>query len=109
MGERATMKDYVDLLDYQANLVGIDHVGIGSDLVPFWGADDYHAFMKTHGVALTYPHKVQPWENVYVEGFKGIEDTIRIAEELLRRGYSDEDTKKVLGGNWLRLFKQVWK
>jgi membrane dipeptidase len=31
-----------------------------------------------------------------------------IAAELLKRGYSAEDVTKVLGGNWLRLFRQVW-
>ena len=31
-----------------------------------------------------------------------------IAQELLKRGYNPTDTKKILGGNWLRLFKEVW-
>ena len=31
-----------------------------------------------------------------------------LAEALLNRGYTDEDTQKVLGGNWLRLFEEVW-
>ncbi len=106
---QATITDYVDMIEYMAELVGIDHVGLGLDLVPFWTEDDYWPFIKSHGVALIYPHKPKPFDQKYVEGFKDIEDTISITEELLRHGFSDDDTKKVLGGNWLRLLKQVWK
>ena len=109
MDIRPTIGDYVDLMDYVANLVGIDHVGFGLDLVPFWKQEDYDAFGKTHGAALVRPHKYQPFDKKYVDGFDGISDTIKITEELLSRGYSEDDTKKVLGGNWLRLIKQVWK
>jgi membrane dipeptidase len=109
MGIQPTLSDFVDLIDYLANLVGIDHVGFGLDLVPFWKQEDYDAYMPIWGVKLIYPHKVPPFENTYVGGFKDISDTIKITEELLKRGYSEDDTKKVLGGNWLRLLKQVWK
>jgi membrane dipeptidase len=103
------MTDYIDMIEYMANLVGIDHVGLGLDLVPFWTEEDYEPFIKSYGIALCYPHKTKPFDQKYVEGFKDVEDTISITEELLRRGFSDDDTKKVLGGNWLRLLKQVWK
>ena len=42
---------------------------------------------------------------------KGIETPDRlsnVALELVGRGYRDEDIAKVLGGNWLRLFQEVW-
>ena len=58
---------------------------------------------------LFYPHKVASFEERYVEGFSGISDAIKITEELVTRGYSDDDIKKIWGGNWLRLLKDVWK
>ncbi|MBA7614150.1 hypothetical protein ES703_21412 [subsurface metagenome] len=57
---------------------------------------------------LVYPHKEPPFEQMYVEGFSTLSDIIKITEELVNRGYSDNDTKKILGGNWLRLLKEVW-
>ena len=109
MGVRPTISDYVDMIDYVVNLVGIDHVGLGLDLVPFWKQEDYDTFGRTHGTTLIHPHKWPTFDKKYVEGFDGISDTIKITEELLRHGYSEDDTKKVLGDNWLRLLKQVWK
>jgi membrane dipeptidase len=105
---RPTISDYVDMLEYVIKLVGVDHVGLGLDLVPFWTKEDYDPFMKSHGTALTYPHKPNPFGQHLVDGFNDISDTIRITEELVKRKYSDEDIKKILGGNWLKLFRQVW-
>lgn len=108
MGVRATLSDFVDIIDYLVNLAGTDHVGLGMDVVPFWTPEAYWAFGKAYPL-LAYPHKQSPFEELYVEGFKGISDAIRITEELSRHGYSDDDTKKIMGGNWLRLLKEVWK
>jgi len=103
------MSDYVDMLEYMADLVGIDHVGLGLDVSPFFTVEDYETFMRDYGIALIYPHKPRAFDQKYVEGFQDVEDTINVTEEMLKHGFSDDDTKKVLGGNWLRLLKQVWK
>lgn len=110
MGVRATLTDFVDIIDYLVNLVGVDHVGFGFDLVPFWTKTEWDApeHMTVADINL-YPQKEPPFEEVYVEGFNSISDTIRITEELVRHGYSDDVIKKILGGNWLRLIKDVWK
>jgi len=34
---------------------------------------------------------------------------VQVTEKLLKHGYSEDETKKILRGNWLRLFKEVWK
>jgi len=109
MGIQPTVADFVDMIDYLVNLVGIDHVGFCLDLSPFYTLETYNAFMTTHGAHLIYPHKVPPFEQMYVEGYGGISDTIKITEGLVARSYSSDDIKKILGGNWLRLLKQVWK
>ncbi|WP_439883069.1 dipeptidase [Pontibacter sp. MBLB2868] len=67
-----------DHLDYIVKLVGIDHVGLGSDF---------------DGITST-PQQLD-----------GVQDYPVITKELLARGYSPEDVKKVLGGNLLRVFK----
>ncbi len=68
----------VDHIDHIVNLIGVDHVGLGSDF------DGAHL-----------PNDLQESSKVY-----------RITEELLRRGYSDSDIKKILGLNHLRVFKE---
>lgn len=70
----------IDHIDYIAKLVGVDHVGLGSDF---------------DGISVT------PLEMDDVSFFPNI------TRELLKRGYSVEDVKKILGGNFVRVFKQV--
>jgi len=80
--KRATVKRLVDHIDYIVDLVGVDHVGLGSDF---------------DGIGLT------------PEGLEDVSKMPNITRELVRRGYSDDDIKKVLGGNHLRVFKEVLK
>jgi len=108
MNMRATLSDYVDIIDYLVDLVGIDHVGLGLDLTPFWTRQGYNAFGKGFAF-LTHPHKRPPLEERYVEGLNGISDAIRITEELLTHGYTDDDVRKIIGDNWLRLLTKVEK
>jgi len=69
----------VDHIDHVVKLVGPDHVGLGSD---FDGA--------------TMP-----------EGMEDCSKLPKITEALMRKGYGDDDIRKILGGNTLRLMEQV--
>jgi membrane dipeptidase len=69
----------VDHIDHIVLTVGVDHVGIGSD---FDGA-------------------------VMPEGMEDVSNLPKMTEELLRRGYSEPDIKKILGGNMLRVMEEV--
>ncbi len=73
--------DIVDHIDYVVKLVGVNHVGLGSD---FDGAD-------------------------MPEGMEDASRLPQITEELLRRRYNDADIKKILGGNLLRVMGEVEK
>jgi membrane dipeptidase len=68
----------LDHLDYIVNLIGVDHVGLGSD---FDGIE------------------APPLE------LNGVEDLPLITKALLERGYSKKDIRKILGGNFLRVFE----
>lgn len=74
---RPPMSLLLDHLDYIIKLVGVDFVGLGSD---FDGVNSLPA------------------------GLDGVEDFPKITEELLKRGYSKKDIRKILGGNFLRVF-----
>lgn len=78
-GEFAYVKDYVDHIDYAVNLIGIDHVGIGSDFDGTYLPDD----------------------------IENSSELYKIVEELNNRGYKDDDIEKILGKNMLRVLKNV--
>ena len=71
----------IDNIDHIANVAGIDHVGLGSDF---------------DGVSGATP-----------EGIDSAADLPKITQALLDRGYGADDIHKVLGGNTLRVFKEV--
>lgn len=77
----ATVVDVANHIDHVVKLVGVDYVGIGSDF---------------DGVGDSLP-----------EGLKNVSDYPNLIYELLKRGYSDDDIKKICGGNLLRVWKQV--
>ena len=76
---RATLQDAADHIDHVVKLVGVDHVGIGSDFDGGGGLD----------------------------GVYDISEMGNITMEFVKRGYSEEDIKKIWGGNLMRVFKQV--
>lgn len=77
-GVRPPLSLLIDHLDHIVKLIGVDHVGIGSD---FDGINS------------------SPRE------LNDVTDMPLITEELLKRGYSKKDIYKILGGNFIRVFK----
>jgi membrane dipeptidase len=78
---RPPFKSLIDHIDHIAKVAGVDHVGLGSDF---------------DGVSGATP-----------QGINSAADLPRITQALLDRGYSADDIKKILGGNLLRVFRQV--
>ena len=78
---RATVKDFVDHIDYAVKLIGIDHVGISSDFDGGGGID----------------------------GWNSAAETINVTTELVRRGYTEEQIGKIWSGNLLRVWAEVEK
>jgi membrane dipeptidase len=76
---RATVKDFVDHVDYAVKLIGVDHIGISSDFDGGGG----------------------------VEGWNEASETINVTRELVRRGYTEEQIAKMWSGNLLRVMGQV--
>jgi membrane dipeptidase len=95
----------LDQYDYMKKLVGVDHIGVGPDFVWGWG----HLFNHNSEISLTFPPEAL--SNGAVQTVKGFEDTSKFPN-LIRgfkdRGWTDAELDKVLGGNWLRVYEQVW-
>jgi membrane dipeptidase len=77
---RPPLKSLIDHIDHVAKVAGIDHVGLGSDFDGIPSAP---------------------------EGIDSAADLPKITEELMKRSYTPEQIHKILGGNLLRVFKQV--
>ncbi len=75
-----SVKTVVDHIDYVVNLVGDDFVGLGSDF---------------DGISLT------------PAGLRDVSKMPAITKELVKRGYNKESIRKILGGNFMRVFKEV--
>jgi len=104
--EPTTIEHIVDHIDHVVRLVGIEHVGVGSDS-DLWGYDDMS------------PEEIKMAKSFYNSSYKfrdkldtdGFDDPLRfynLTEALVRRGYSDDNIVAILGGNFRRLLEQVW-
>jgi membrane dipeptidase len=109
----ATMDDFLDHIDYVVNLVGIDYIGIGTDIAEFRTTEEYEAGrlspQGTLNMELRSPKDTFIREKYYVDGIPSISKSLNITKGLVGRGYSDNEIEKILGLNFLRLFEKVWK
>jgi microsomal dipeptidase-like Zn-dependent dipeptidase len=77
----ATVKDFVNHIDYVVKRIGIDHVGISSDFDGGGGVD----------------------------GWRNASESMNVTAELVRRGYTEQEIAKIWGGNLLRVMAAVEK
>jgi membrane dipeptidase len=75
---RPTLNQLLDHLDYIVKLIGVDHVGLGSDF---------------DGISSS------------PQGLDDVTDFPNVTKALVERGYSKKDIEKILGGNFIRVFK----
>ena len=107
-GFESTLTDYVDAIDDLVERVGIDHVGIGTDYTQNQPKAFFDWIFSQQGTKLRDVSDVYPENLLHPEGMETPDSLSNVAEELISRGYNAQDVSKVLGGNWLRLFRQVW-
>ena len=104
--EPTTVEDIVDHIDHVAKLVGIDHVGIGSDS-DLMGYDhmppDQYKQLKA-GYKASYAFR----DKIDTDGFDHPRKVYDLTAALIRRGYSDSNIQAVLGGNFRRLLGSTW-
>jgi membrane dipeptidase len=89
-GGPATIEDVLDHIDHVVKLVGIEHVGLGSD-VDLAGRDGVHPKRKNDLDGIDYSKKIYD-----------------LTEGLLRRKYSSRDVQLILGGNFERALSEIW-
>jgi membrane dipeptidase len=110
---RPTLDEFIDHIAYVADLVGIDHVALGIDY--FSGqagvADDATAervYRAAVDAGIWSPENYPPPPYWYPAGIETPRTLSNLVPRLLERGFSESDTRKVLGENWLRVYRAVW-
>ncbi len=101
-----TVNDYLDHLEYAINVMGIDHVGIGSDFIA--GATLEQIATAPDWKGKQVPTSVEIWP--VCAGHEGLENHskyMNLTRGLVARNYSDGDIQKLMGGNWLRLLSET--
>jgi len=103
-----TLEPYMEHVEYVADLVGIDHVALGPDVL-FGDHVGLH-YLLAGPLSIGAAHKGNEFEEVeYVKGLENPAEAFpNIVRWLVKHGYSDEDIAKVIGGNVMRVLKEVW-
>lgn len=108
---KADLSKLQDHVDYIVKLVGVDYVGVGSDFtdarerfgnkMPSWWT-----FGKWRRLRPEMLGTEEDWYKYpYAKGLENMKDWPNFTRGLVSRGYSDGDIKKIIGENWLRVFR----
>ena len=105
--EPTTIEDYIDHFDHVRDLVGVEHLGVGSD-VDLHGyddmpADEYEALKSAYKDSYAFRDKID------IEGVDHPKRMFDLTEALIRRGYTDDHIRGILGGNFQRVLGEIWE
>lgn len=108
---RPVLDDLLDHIDYLIEKMGVNHVGIGSDLGEGESREYYESmFLRGGGLYPEITKDLGDWYNFDTRMVEELESAVAfplVTDGLLKRGYSDTDIRKILGENILRVLKQV--
>lgn len=104
--EPTTIEHALDHFDHVAKLVGVEHVGLGSDM-DLDGYDDMPP-EENKRLRANYKGSYGFREKIDIEGLDHPKRVFDLTEGLIRRKYSDRHIELVLGGNFKRVLAQIW-
>jgi membrane dipeptidase len=109
--EPTTIEHVIDHFDHVAKLAGVEHVGIGSDI----DLDGYDAMPADQRARLRSMYRDRLGKDTYafrekddVEGLNHPKRMYDLTEALLKRKYTDAHIRGILGGNFMRVLRQIW-
>jgi membrane dipeptidase len=110
--KQPTVDDYMAHMEHALKVAGEEHVGVGSDvgIEPFdtspKGMAEFNKFeAERQKSGLAAPEEDRP---TYVVGLNRPRRIEVIADQLLKRGYPASAAEKVIGGNFARVFGEIW-
>ena len=112
-GGQPTLDQFIDDIAYKADLVGIDHVGIGIDYY-----EGQHPIEDEATARARYDQRIAdgswrqseypPPPYIYPEGIETPRTLLRLTARLIERGFAEQDIHKIWGRNWMRVYRSVW-
>jgi membrane dipeptidase len=104
--EPTSIESMLDHYDYVAKLVGVEHLGVGSDIdllgYDAMPPDEYKQLKAGYKNSYAFRDKID------IDGYHFAKRPFDIAEGLIRRKYNDAHIEAILGGNFRRVLKQIW-
>ena len=101
----ATLADYIAAIDDLVTLVGVDHVALGPDFMEEMPAEVVAQVLKDLPPEVLKDFHAMP----ATQDFESVSAFPNVTARLLAQGYAVEDARRILGGNWLRLYSEVWE
>jgi membrane dipeptidase len=104
--EPTTVDDAIDHIDHVSQLVGIEHVGIGSD----FGieSNDFEPPAMLQNMLTRADKRYRVHHREAVADLAGPNRMYVLTEALIRRKYTDDQIRLILGGNWRRVLDSIW-
>ncbi len=103
-GTNCKLSEFCEMVSRTADLIGVNHLGLGTDLCLGWG-DEYLNYMRSG--TWDEPKKEQTsakWPN-YPTWFNKPEHIWNVADGLTQNGFSNEEVAMIMGKNWFEFFQ----
>ncbi len=104
--EPTSIEDVLNHYDHVRDLIGPDHIGVGSD-IDLYGYDAMPPELNKQ-LRASYKGSYGFRDKIDIEGLNHPKRMYDLTEGLIRRKYTDADIKGILGGNFERVLKQIW-
>ena len=104
----------IEHIEHVARIAGEDHVGIGTDngVLPVMLDAKSRADLRKWQIERLKAGIAAPGENPdmipVVEAYNSVDRYRRIAADLMKRGWSQARVEKLMGGNFLRVYREAW-
>jgi len=107
--EKTSLEDYLRHIDHAVKVAGIDHVGLATDFslrgIEATATRETWYLPRLRTFKPSYNVRWPPW----IPELDKLERFRTVAHALGRRGYKAADIEKILGGNWVRYFREVFR
>lgn len=97
------IEDVLDHMEHMVKVAGIDHVAMGLDTL----FGDHVGLHKEIMVFIDLSKMLREFPTEYMDGIENPSEIPNVTRGLVKRGYSDEEIKKLIGSNVLRIFEEV--
>ncbi len=104
--EPTTLDDYLNHFDHVRDLVGVEHLGVGSD-IDLHGYDDLPE-EQNRQLRAGYKGSYGFRDKIDIEGVDHPKRMFDLTEGLIRRGYTNDHIALILGGNFKRVLSEIW-